>query len=84
MKIHITLACYASQLSRTAMILEKYYSKRNVDMFLRNYECNKQNGVDWSPIDRFRDYQEDLLRQQAAVLSEKDVYFFGCGMAYHA
>jgi len=31
-------------------ILEKHYARKNVDMFLANYELNKRNGVDWTPF----------------------------------
>jgi len=31
-------------------VLEKHYARKNVDMFLRNYELNKKLGVDWTPF----------------------------------
>jgi ABC-type arginine transport system ATPase subunit len=32
-------------------VLEKHYDRKNVDMFMRNYELNKKVGVDKNPYD---------------------------------
>ena len=40
-------------------VLEKHYDKKNVALFLRNYEVNKRNGVDWTPFAGFSDYLEE-------------------------